>query len=52
MNDLKKFTRYNLEDQFALNGKITQAEVFDMDGNGSLDVVILDESGQINIMYG
>jgi hypothetical protein len=51
MNDEKKYTRYDLEDQFALNGKITQAEVFDMDANGAHDVVTLDDSWQINIFY-
>jgi hypothetical protein len=51
MNEEKKFTRFDLDDQFALNGKITQAEVFDMDANGQSDIVTLDESGQINIFY-
>lgn len=51
MNDLKKYTRYDLEEEFWLNGKITQAEVFDMDIDGKHDIVVLDESWQINIFF-
>ncbi|MFK7780230.1 MAG: VCBS repeat-containing protein, partial [Candidatus Gracilibacteria bacterium] len=48
----KDFSRYSLVKQFDLDGRILIAKVFDMDNDGSDDIVILDDTGEINIFYG
>lgn len=35
-----------------LGGYIQQMEVFDMDADGKTDIVTLDDSGELNILYG
>ena len=35
-----------------LHGYIQQLEIFDMDADGKSDLVIFDDSGEINILYG
>lgn len=35
----------------SLKGKITQLEAFDMDGDGQMDIVTVDDSGELNILY-
>ena len=35
-----------------LNGSIMQLETFDMDQDGKTDIVISDDSGELNILYG
>lgn len=35
-----------------LRGSIMQMESFDMDKDGKLDLVILDDSGELSILYG
>ena len=35
-----------------IHGYIRQLEVFDMDADGKSDIVTLDDSGEINILYG
>jgi len=51
-NNEKDFYRINLTKAFNLNGKVVQSEVFDMDADGIKDVVILDDSWEINVFYG
>ncbi|MDD2745687.1 MAG: VCBS repeat-containing protein, partial [Candidatus Gracilibacteria bacterium] len=36
----------------AINGNIMQLEMFDMDRDGKMDLVISDDSGELNILYG
>ena len=33
-------------------GAIRQLEIFDMDRDGNMDLVISDDSGELNILYG
>jgi hypothetical protein len=53
-----KFTRKNaiiLDDKdvvTTVRGKIVQLETYDMDRDGKTDIVISDESGELNILYG
>lgn len=35
-----------------VNGAIMQMEMFDMDRDGKMDLVISDDSGELNILYG
>lgn len=35
-----------------IRGKIVQLETYDMDGDGKTDLVISDESGELNVLYG
>ncbi len=35
-----------------IGGYVQQLEVFDMDSDGKSDIVMLDDSGEINILYG
>jgi len=48
----KDISRYDIESQFSLSGAIIQAEVYDMDSDGSDDIVTLDDAGEIHIFYG
>lgn len=57
-NEDGKFSRKDpiLYDQLgkttALSGRIQQLEVFDMDHDGYDDIVTVDDSGELNILYG
>jgi hypothetical protein len=51
-NNNKDYFRIDLRKQFNLSGRILQAEAFDMDKDGKQDIVLLDDSGNISIMYG
>lgn len=51
-NSKKHFTRFELEWQFALNGRISQVSWFDMNNDTKMDIVTLDENWDINIFYG
>lgn len=35
-----------------IHGYVQQLEVFDMDHDGKTDIITLDDSGEINILYG
>ncbi|MFZ3232395.1 MAG: VCBS repeat-containing protein [Patescibacteria group bacterium] len=35
-----------------IRGKIVQLETYDMDGDGKTDLVVSDESGELNVLYG
>lgn len=50
-NSLKNFNRRDIHDELWLNGKVLQLFAFDMDNDGKHDLVIYDESGEINIFY-
>ncbi|MBP8016521.1 VCBS repeat-containing protein, partial [Candidatus Gracilibacteria bacterium] len=58
-NKAGKFTRIdpniidiNTNKKTKINGKIQQLEVFDMDKDDKTDIVIVDDSGELNILYG
>lgn len=36
----------------SIHGQIEQMEIFDMDADGKMDLVTLDDSGEMNILYG
>ncbi len=48
----KDFTRISLVDDFKLAWKIVRAEKYDMDKDGKLDIVTLDDFWELNIFYG
>ena len=50
-NNEKDFVRSSLEETFALNAKIVQVEIFDMDNDNKQDLVTLDDAWNINIFY-
>ncbi|MDD2566021.1 MAG: VCBS repeat-containing protein [Candidatus Gracilibacteria bacterium] len=58
-NVLAKFSRINpiildvnTKKETQINGAIQQMEVFDMDNDGKSDIVIVDDSGELSILYG
>lgn len=36
----------------SIHGQIEQMETFDMDADGKMDIITLDDSGEMNILYG
>ena len=57
-NEQGKFTRKDVvivdasEKVTALRGKIVQLESYDMDLDGKTDLIVSDESGELNVLYG
>jgi hypothetical protein len=36
----------------SIHGLVQQVEIFDMDADGKSDIVTVDDSGEINVLYG
>lgn len=51
-NNKKDFYRTSLEDTFSLSWNIVHTESYDMDNDAISDLIVLDDSWEVNIFYG